>query len=74
LLEFSIVPVPANANALIEARGYGGQRIADPAPVGEATPQTIHYSGTLQMRQSQADRDNIARRRRIARALRLRGI
>jgi HK97 family phage prohead protease len=26
LLEFSIVPVPANANALIEARGYSGQR------------------------------------------------
>jgi HK97 family phage prohead protease len=26
LLEFSIVPVPANANALIEARGYRGHR------------------------------------------------
>jgi hypothetical protein len=26
LLEFSVVPVPANANALIEARSYRGQR------------------------------------------------
>jgi hypothetical protein len=30
LLEFSIVPAPANANALIEARSWRGGRKADP--------------------------------------------
>jgi HK97 family phage prohead protease len=30
LLEFSVVPVPANANALIEARSYRGRRGREP--------------------------------------------
>jgi hypothetical protein len=74
LLEFSIVPVPANAHALIEARGYSGQR--SPATALATAPERqrlpINYSGTLEQQRVQCDRDNVERRRRVARALRLR--
>jgi hypothetical protein len=73
LLEFSIVPVPANAHALIEARGYSGQR--SPATALATAPERqrlpINYSGTLEQQRVQCDRDNVERRRRVARALRL---
>jgi hypothetical protein len=72
-LEFSIVPVPANANALIEARSHSGRRpAAHPATPPMRLP--IQYSGTLEQRRWECDRDNVERRRRVARALRLRGI
>jgi HK97 family phage prohead protease len=61
LLEFSIVPIPANANALVQAAAKGliiGYRdIASlkgqARPRAAPAPSTLSYSGTLQQRQAQ---------------------
>jgi HK97 family phage prohead protease len=49
LLEISVVPVPANAHALIEAKGWsrGPALIERPAP---ALPSTMSFSGTARQR------------------------
>lgn len=75
LVEMSLVSVPANPNALVTERGYpgyrGSQRRMPSAPAPEREPMPIHYAGTLEQRQWQADRDNVALRRRRACVLRL---
>jgi HK97 family phage prohead protease len=76
LVELSLVSVPANPNALVIERGWGGQR--EPGRVAQIkTPpekSPIHYAGTLEQRMAQAEYgpDAVERRRRIARALALR--
>jgi hypothetical protein len=72
LVELSLVSVPANPNALIVERGWGGQRKSGQVAqikVPEKTP--LHYAGTLAQRQSQAQY-SAERRKRVARALQLR--
>jgi HK97 family phage prohead protease len=54
LLELSICPVGANANALIEARSKGwGRSSAAPTELSEAALSTMSFSGTLQQRKAQ---------------------
>jgi hypothetical protein len=78
LVELSLVSVPANPNALVIERGWGGQhQSVQVAPFESNTPpkkSPTHYAGTLADRQSQAQygADSVERRRRIARALALR--
>jgi phage head maturation protease len=75
LVELSLVSVPANPNALVIERGWGGQRESGQVAQIKTSPETspIHYAGTLSQRQAQAEysADGVERRRRIARALRL---
>jgi hypothetical protein len=59
LLEFSIVPIPANANALVQAATKGLIRYRDIASLREQVhpraapaPSTLGYSGTLQQRRA----------------------
>jgi hypothetical protein len=68
LLEFSIVPVPANANALIEARAYGGSRDPSIREIGQQIGRIIvaaHLRNALPPR-----RTTYAERVAIAAALR----
>jgi HK97 family phage prohead protease len=74
LVELSLVSVPANPNALVIERGWGGQRKPGRVAQVKAPPEKTPYAGTLSQRQSQAQysADGVERRRRIARALALR--
>jgi HK97 family phage prohead protease len=51
LLEFSIVPVPANANALIEARA-AIKGLSQARSRAAPAPSTMTFAGTLQQRQA----------------------
>jgi HK97 family phage prohead protease len=53
LLEISVVPIPANANALIEAQAKSLARRHSSAPVERRTPSTLDFGGTYEQRQSQ---------------------
>jgi HK97 family phage prohead protease len=76
LVELSLVSVPANPNALVIERGWGGQwkpgQVAHVKAPPEKSP--LNYAGTLAQRQAQAEygADSVERRQRIARALALR--
>jgi HK97 family phage prohead protease len=70
LLEFSICPVPANANALIEARGYSGRRGGDPtmAELGAQLGRAVVVA--MLRRELGPPRYSPEQMREIARALR----
>jgi HK97 family phage prohead protease len=60
LLEFSVVPIPANSNALVQAAAKGLINYRDIAPLKKGqvrpraapAPSTLGYCGTLQQRQA----------------------
>jgi HK97 family phage prohead protease len=63
LLEISVVPIPANANALVQASGRGLRRFSPRRPAAstpaaavkapEPPPRILGFPGTAQMRQRQ---------------------
>jgi HK97 family phage prohead protease len=59
LLEISVVPIPANANALIEARAKSWRRgSAVLAERASPAPSVFSYAGTLQDRKNQLHHDH----------------